>query len=141
MHHASPRATPSSLPVASPTRIHQPPRLYHPGPLRTNTPPSTYALLKASLAPYLTAHAKLSAISLATFVLLLVLPLLVRRRRAANLNKAGGDVSGGNAELVRRRLLAASATSGGGASLLGRTLAAVIRVVSDTVRMGGSGLV
>ncbi|KAJ7497025.1 hypothetical protein FB451DRAFT_212059 [Mycena latifolia] len=136
---ATPRATPSSLPVASPPRVHHvPPRLHHP--IRASTaPPSTYALLKASLAPYITSHVKLSAISLTTFVLLLVLPLLVRRRRAAN--KVSGELPGGNAELVRRRLLAASAASGGGAGLLGRMLAAVVRVVGDTVRMGGSGLV
>ncbi|KAJ6558464.1 hypothetical protein DFH09DRAFT_531137 [Mycena vulgaris] len=137
---ATPRATSSSVPIDSPPRVfHIPPRLHHP--VRASAPPSTYALLKASLAPYLTSPAKLSAISLATFVLLLILPLLVRRRRAANMNKAGGDVSGGNAELVRRRLLTASAASGGGAGLLGRMLGAVVQVVSDTVRMGGSGLV
>ncbi|KAJ7690689.1 hypothetical protein B0H17DRAFT_1169227 [Mycena rosella] len=135
---ATPRPTPSSLPVTSPPRSHHvAPRLYHP--VRASAPPSTYALVKASLTPYLTSHAKLSAISLVTFVLLLVLPLLVRRRRAAS--KVGSEISGGNAELVRRRLLAASAASGSGAGLLGRVLTAVIQVVSDTVRMGGSGLV
>ncbi|KAJ7076894.1 hypothetical protein B0H15DRAFT_575752 [Mycena belliarum] len=134
----TPRATPSSLPIPSPPRTHHLlPRLYHP--LRVSTPPSTYALLKASLAPHFNSRIKLSLISLATFVLLLVLPLLVRRRRAAN--KAGGEITSGNAELVRRRLLAASGTSGGGAGLIGRMISAILRVVSDTVRMGGSGLV
>ncbi|KAJ6624037.1 hypothetical protein B0H10DRAFT_2008236 [Mycena sp. CBHHK59/15] len=140
---ATPRAKPSVLPVASPPRAHHlAPRLYPPGSARTAAPPSTYALLKASLATYLPPHARLSAISLATFVLLLVLSLLVRRRRRAeNPIKAGGDVAGGNAELVRRRLLAASAASGGSAGVLGRALSAVIRAVGDTVRMGGGGLV
>ncbi|KAJ6593605.1 hypothetical protein B0H19DRAFT_1215590 [Mycena capillaripes] len=142
---ATPRGTPSSLPITSSPRIQQHlPRLYPPGSARAApTPPSAYALLKASIAPYITSKAKLTAISLATFVLLLVLPLLVRRRRAraTNANKISGEVSGGNVELVRRRLLAASAASGGGASVLGRTLAAVVRVIGDTVRMGGSGLV
>ncbi|KAJ7668488.1 hypothetical protein DFH06DRAFT_200989 [Mycena polygramma] len=141
---ATPRATPSSLPVASPSRIqhHHLPRLYPPGSTRAAAPPTAYAILKASIAPYITSKAKLTAISIATFVLLLVLPLLVRRRRAANNNiKFSAEVSGGNAEVVRRRLLAASAASGGGAGVLGRALAAVVRVVGDTVRMGGSGLV
>jgi hypothetical protein len=63
----------------------------------------------------------------------------VRRRRAAN--KFSAEVAGGNAELVRKRLLAAKAGSGGGADVLVRALTAVVRVVGDTVRMGGSGLV
>ncbi|KAJ7128979.1 hypothetical protein C8R43DRAFT_1026693 [Mycena crocata] len=138
---ATPRATSSSLPIASPPRLHQSPRLYHPGSVRASTPPSVYSLLKASLAPYLTPRAKISAISFATFVFLFVVSLIVRRRRAPDLKKVTDEVSGGNAELVRRRLLAASAANGGGAGVLGRVLAAALRVIGDTVRMGGSGLV
>ncbi|KAJ7039143.1 hypothetical protein C8F04DRAFT_1231675 [Mycena alexandri] len=129
---ATPRATPSALPQASPPRLqhqqnqHHLPRLY-PNAARSTarTPPSAYELLKASLAPYLTARVKLSAISLATFVLLLVLPLLVRRRRNNNAN--AGSMSGGvgNAERVRRRLQAASAASGSGVEALGRALGAM----------------
>ncbi|KAF7315230.1 hypothetical protein MIND_00037400 [Mycena indigotica] len=138
---ATPRQTTTSLPNASPPRVqHQQhlPRFHTPGSLRPAPPPTTFALLKASIAPLLASPAKLSVISIATFVLLLVLPLFVRRRRAARIQ---ADVPGGNAELVRRRLLAASATSSGSASVLGRVLAATIRVVGDTIRMGGSGLV
>ncbi|KAJ7072577.1 hypothetical protein C8F01DRAFT_1045281 [Mycena amicta] len=137
----TPRQTTTSLPNVSPPRVqHQQhlPRLHSPGTLRVAPPPSTYAVIKASIAPYLTSPARLSVISIATFVLLLVLPLFLRRRRAAQKRV---DLPAGNAELVRRRLLAASAASGGGAGLLGRVLAATIRVVGDTIRMGGSGLV
>ncbi|KAJ7188575.1 hypothetical protein C8R46DRAFT_25086 [Mycena filopes] len=142
---ATPRAAPAALPHTplSPPRLqHHLPRLYPNAhvPARSK-PPSAYELLKASLTPYLTARVKLSAISLATFVLLLVLPLLVRRRRNNSAN--AGSVGAGNAELVRRRLQAASTAGvgGGGVGALGRVLAAMVRVVGDTVRMGGSGLV
>nr|GAT57895.1 predicted protein [Mycena chlorophos] len=139
-HTVTPRQRTSVLPTASPPRVqHQQhlPRIHNPGPLRAVQPPSTFALIKASIAPYLTSTARLSVVSIATFVLLLVLPLFLRRRAA----RRQPDPPGGNAELVRRRLLAASAASSGGAGLLGRVLAATIRIVGDTIRMGGSGLV
>jgi hypothetical protein len=52
---------------------------------------------------------------------------------------AGAATSASNAELVRRRLQAA----GGGVEVgfLNKAWAEVIRVVGDTVRMAGSGLV
>ncbi|KAF8170324.1 hypothetical protein K438DRAFT_1773877 [Mycena galopus ATCC 62051] len=159
---ATPRAALSSLPSASASSPPRPrphshshpspthlPRL-HPGPTRAPTSPTTYALLNAALAPYLTSKTKLAAaaLSLLTFVLL----VLVRRRRSASLPASltgagtpskigGGDIP--HVELVRRRLAAASAASGvgGGAGVLARAVAAVLRVVGDTVRMGGSGLV
>ncbi|KAJ7232793.1 hypothetical protein B0H12DRAFT_1239541 [Mycena haematopus] len=154
---ATPRARPalSALPSTSaspprprshlyPSPAHLP-RLHPPTPTR---PPTTYAVLHAALAPYITSKTRLAAaaISLLTFVLL----LLVRRRRAstASLASSAGTPSGksgdiAHAELVRRRLAAASAASGigGGTGVLARALAAVLRVVGDTVRMGGSGLV
>ncbi|KAF7298024.1 hypothetical protein HMN09_01023500 [Mycena chlorophos] len=139
-HTVTPRQRTTALPTASPPRVqqqHHLPRIHNPGPLRAVQPPSTFALIKASIAPYLTSTTRLSVVSIATFVLLLVLPLFLRRRAA----RRQPDPPGGNAELVRRRLLAASAASGGGAGLLGRVLAATIRVVGDTIRMGGSGLV
>ncbi|KAJ7782813.1 hypothetical protein B0H16DRAFT_1494454 [Mycena metata] len=141
----TPRGTPSALPHASPPRLQQQqhlPRLFPNAARSTNrTPPSAYELLKTSVAPYLTSRVKLSAISLATFVLLLVLPLLVRRRRNNNANAGGVSGGVGNAERVRQRLHAASASSGSGVAALGRVLGAMVRVVGDTVRMGGSGLV
>jgi len=105
-------------------------------------PPSTYALIRASLAPYLT-NARVT-----TFVLLFVLvPLLSfvlrMRRRKRLLGLVGTTMaaatSASNAELVRRRLQAA----GGGVEVgfFNNAWAEVIRVVGDTVRMAGSGLV
>ncbi|KAF7362139.1 hypothetical protein MVEN_00559900 [Mycena venus] len=141
---ATPRHAPSALPTASPPRQHP-----HPSTAHQHHLPRLYP---AALAPYLTSKTKLAAaaISFTTFVLLLVVPLLVRRRRAGGVagtpgrdtvtpsKFGGGDVA--HAELVRRRL-AAAASAGSSTSVLARALAAVVRVVGDTVRMGGSGLV
>ncbi|KAJ7647536.1 hypothetical protein FB45DRAFT_1052001 [Roridomyces roridus] len=125
---ATPRVAASALPVTSPPRYF-PPRVLPQARARV-PPPSTYALVKASLTPYLSSPTRLS-ISIITFVLLLVFPLFVRRRHATT--------TGANADLVRRRL--AAAQDGNGAGFLRRALAASFRAVVDTVRMGGSGLV
>ncbi|KAF7375906.1 hypothetical protein MSAN_00005000 [Mycena sanguinolenta] len=164
----TPRARASPALSSLPSTSASPPRArsqLHPSPAhlpRLRPPnsasapaPTTYALLHAALAPYLSSKTKLAAaaFSLLTFVLLL---LLVRRRRASATGltgsaggagtpsstiKSGGDIA--HAELVRRRLAAASAASGvgGSAGVLARALAAAVRVVGDTVKMGGSGLV
>ncbi|KAJ7745490.1 hypothetical protein DFH07DRAFT_833774 [Mycena maculata] len=136
---ATPRAS-AAIPlplVHSPPRTHSvPQRLFRP-PVKTK-PPTTYAVLRASLAPYLDVRL---AVSLTTFLLLLVLPLLVRRRRARLTSTptpptGSGSATSGNvatADAVRRRLLAASASK--------NVIAQAWRVLVDTVRMGGSGLV
>ncbi|KAK7057475.1 hypothetical protein R3P38DRAFT_2841206 [Favolaschia claudopus] len=129
------RTTPSqSLPISHPIQRSPLPRLRPPA--STATPTSTYTLLRAALSPYLSSKTNLAAaaISFATFVLLLLWPLLVRRRRLRTLQTVD------HADAVRRRLAAASAANTS-AGMLSRVVAAVIRVVGDTIRMGGSGLV
>lgn len=63
--------------------------------------------------------------------------LIRKRRRAARIVGAGAGTGSAitNAELVRRRL------GGVEAGLLGRVWGEVIRAVTDTVKMAGSGLV
>ncbi|KAG6886527.1 hypothetical protein C0992_003561 [Termitomyces sp. T32_za158] len=94
---------------------------------------STYAVLKASLTPYISTS-NISTI----FLLFVVLPLVsfvlrVRHRKRQALN--GPMNTSNTAELVRRRLQIA------GAGGLSRAWGEVVRVVYDTVRMAGSGLV
>jgi len=80
------------------------------------------------------------------FLLFVVFPLISlmirRRRRAARIANAAGPRGTGavnatitNAELVRRRL------GGVEVGLLGRIWGEVVRAVTDTVKMAGSGLV
>ncbi|KAG6900839.1 hypothetical protein C0993_000158 [Termitomyces sp. T159_Od127] len=94
---------------------------------------STYAILKASLAPYISTS-NISAI----FLLFVVLPLVsfVLRVRYRKRQAMNGSINAGNtAELVRRRL------QNVGAGALSKAWGEVIQVVYDTVRMAGSGLV
>ncbi|KAG6865186.1 hypothetical protein C0991_004629 [Blastosporella zonata] len=94
----------------------------------------TYALIKASLAPYM------STSNVSTlFLLFVVLPLVsfvlrARHRKRQTLN--GMNASGNNVELVRRRL-----QSVGDPGALSRTWRLAVQVVCDTVKMAGSGLV
>jgi hypothetical protein len=98
------------------------------------TSASFYALIKASLAPYLTTS------NLTTlFLLFVVFPFvsfIIRarhRRRKALVNQGSGVAN--NVEVVRRRL------QGAEAGLLRRAWGEVVRVVLDTAKMAGSGLV
>jgi hypothetical protein len=99
---------------------------------RTNA--SLYALIKASVARYITTP------NVTTFFLLFVVfPLIsfiirARHRRQKALRSGGSGVTS-NVEVVRRRL------QGSDTRLLGRAWGEVMRVVSDTVKMAGSGLV
>lgn len=95
--------------------------------------PDTYALLRAALAPYLTAPRVTAAALLFVVLPLVSLVLRVRRRRAHAL----GDGARTAAD-VRRRLEAAG---GARAGLAGRVWGEVVRAVGDTVRMSGRGLV
>ena len=95
---------------------------------------SSYALLKASLAPYLTTS------NVTTFFLLFVvfpfISFIIRaqhRRRKALTN--GGSSVTNNVDVVRRRL------RGVDAGFLGRVWTEFLRAVSDTAKMAGSGLV
>lgn len=105
------------------------------------TTASTYsyytALIKTTLRPYLTSS------NLTTFILFFVIfPLVslvfrIRRRRRL----AGGTGVGTTADQVRRRLQARASETGMGLLGLRGVWGAVLRVVGDTIRMGGSGLV
>jgi len=101
---------------------------------------STYALIKASLEPYLSKPRVTTFIIL--FVLVPILSFLVRIRRRRRLAVAG--ISGvaaalpsavSNAALVRKRL------GSDDAGLVQRWIGEAVRVVTDTVKMAGSGLV
>ncbi|KIP11072.1 hypothetical protein PHLGIDRAFT_125182 [Phlebiopsis gigantea 11061_1 CR5-6] len=102
----------------------------------TVRPPSTIGLVRAYVQNILgaTSRPKLAAL----FVVFVVLPLLsvfvrVRRQRLV--------VSpGGTAEQVRRRLRGTQGSSSGAATLAARVWEEAVRVVGDTLRMGGGGL-
>jgi hypothetical protein len=93
-----------------------------------------YALIKASLGPYLTTS------NLTTFLILfIVFPLLsfvlkVRRRRLHTAT-AGTVVRESTIDQVRKRL------KWGGRNVLVRLSREVVRAVIDTIQMGGRGLV
>ncbi|KAH9481267.1 hypothetical protein JR316_0005789 [Psilocybe cubensis] len=119
--------------------------------------PSIYALIRASLAPYLTSTKTTTFILL--FVLVPLISFILRMRRQKRLLESGlgalgiggggttaagiaaAAVSAGssNAELVRRRLHAAGGGAEGG--VVSRAWWEIVRAVGDTVRMAGSGLV
>ncbi|KAF9563214.1 hypothetical protein CPC08DRAFT_706140 [Agrocybe pediades] len=111
--------------------------------------PSTYALIRASLAPYLTSTRVTTFLVLFVVVPLISFVLRMRRRkRLLQLGLEGGATAASiaaavsansNADLVRRRLQAASGGMEG--SLVQRAWGEIVRVVGDTVRMAGSGLV
>jgi hypothetical protein len=94
---------------------------------------SFYGLVKSSLAPYLTTSNVTTL-----FLLFVVFPFIsfiirARHRRRKALTNGSGITN--NVEVVRRRL------QGAEAGLLGRVWGEVVRVVSDTAKMAGSGLV
>ncbi|KAF8627059.1 hypothetical protein AX17_006399 [Amanita inopinata Kibby_2008] len=118
--------------------------------------PSTYALVKANLASYLTLP-KISTLII-IFVLFPVISFILRIRHkrrkllagggasASHIRSIGGSVTplknnvnghaltNSNADLVRRRL-------GGDATFVGKIWSEMLRMVTDTVKMAGSGLV
>ncbi|KAF9004038.1 hypothetical protein BDQ17DRAFT_1325906 [Cyathus striatus] len=104
----------------------------------TPSNPTTYALIKASLAPYLTT----SRISTFIFIVVLlplvsfVLRLRRRRRLLSSPRSIASSAAGSNVELVRRRLQVSSETG-----IVGRIWGEAVRAVVDTVKMAGSGLV
>jgi hypothetical protein len=130
------RPAPTSIPSSSSSSNYMTsPSRSHPEAMtvrRTNA--SLYALIKASVARYITTP------NVTTFFLLFVVfPLIsfiirARHRRQKALRSGGSGVTS-NVEVVRRRL------QGSDTRLLGRAWGEVMRVVSDTVKMAGSGLV
>ncbi|PFH48766.1 hypothetical protein AMATHDRAFT_64711 [Amanita thiersii Skay4041] len=120
----------------------------------SSTNPSTFALVKASLGPYLTLP-KISTL-LIIFVLFPVISFILRmrRRRQGRIGSgSGGSVTplkngssglsatgmASNADLVRKRLQLSGA--GGDGNLVGKVWTEVVRMLVDTVKMAGSGLV
>ncbi|KAF5388275.1 hypothetical protein D9615_000289 [Tricholomella constricta] len=95
---------------------------------------STYALIKASLTPYLTTS------NVSTFFLIFIaLPLVSLTLRARHRRRKalyGSSGAGNNVELARRRLQGEREIG-----VLGRAWGEAVRVVCDTVKMAGSGLV
>ena len=102
---------------------------------------NTYALIRASLAPYLTS--KRVTTFLVLFLLVPLISFLLRMRRKKRLLNLSGaaqmTATATHADLVRKRLQTAG--SGVKGTLLGRAWGEVVRVVGDTVKMAGSGLV
>jgi len=107
--------------------------------------PSTLALIKASVEPYLAQVTGSTTNKIASlvvvFVVVPVLSLLVRMLRRRYRIPAS---SAGGADLVRRRLQAVNVNANA-MGALGKVLMSawweIMRVVLDTVKMGGSGLV
>ena len=101
--------------------------------------PTTVALIKASLAPYLTS-ARLPTLLL-IFVFIPLISFVLRRRRRKRLASltlgAANSANFSNADFVRRRLLGAETESG----VPQRAWRQVVRVVTDTLKMAGGGLV
>ncbi|KAF8805431.1 hypothetical protein BYT27DRAFT_7169561 [Phlegmacium glaucopus] len=100
---------------------------------------NTYDLIRVSLAPYLTS--KRMTTFLVLFLLIPLLSFILRmRRRKRQLSLDGvAATAASHADLVRKRLQAAGGRVEG--SLLARAWGEIVRVVGDTVKMAGSGLV
>ncbi|KAJ3785184.1 hypothetical protein GGU10DRAFT_8179 [Lentinula aff. detonsa] len=115
---------------------------------------STFALIKASIEPYINhitgaSSANKFASLMVIFVVVPVFSFLVRMlRRRSRLPKlsvtSGFGAGAASADLVRLRLQSANANSfamGALGKILAKAWWEIIRVVLDTVKMGGSGLV
>jgi hypothetical protein len=108
---------------------------------------NTYALIRASLAPYLTS--KRMTTFLVLFLLVPLISFLLRMRRRKKLLSLSGAAqmtatataaaTATHADLVRKRLQTAG--SGVKGTFFGRMWGDIVRVVRDTVKMAGSGLV
>jgi hypothetical protein len=125
----------SNASFTPPNRVTSLPRSHPDAMIVRSANPSIYALIKASLAPYLTTP-NLSTLFLLFVVFPLISLILRARHRRRKALTGGGSVGSSNAEVVRRRLQ--SGVEGG---LLRHAWSEVARVVSDTVKMAGSGLV
>ncbi|KAJ3875061.1 hypothetical protein F5051DRAFT_415101 [Lentinula edodes] len=111
----------------------------------------TFALIKASIEPLINqiigaSSANKIASLCVVFVVVPVLSLLVRmlRRRARILMSSGPSAGTASVDLVRHRLQTVNNRSSVviySGRILAKAWWEIIRVVADTVRMGGSGLV
>jgi hypothetical protein len=102
---------------------------------------STFTLLKASLTPYFQSNKFALFTVLAVLVPIFSFVMQVRRRRvqgsgAATLQAGNGQTA--TVDLVRQRLLNPGSGNNG---ILRAAWTEIIRVIGDTIRMGGSGLV
>ncbi|KAF9479621.1 hypothetical protein BDN70DRAFT_993336 [Pholiota conissans] len=107
----------------------------------TATPPSILALIRASLKPYLTRTRVTTFLVLFVLVPLISFVLRMRRRRlllTTGAATSAAAASASTADIVRRRLGAAPASESG---VVRRAWDEAVRVVGDTVKMAGSGLV
>jgi hypothetical protein len=111
------------------------PSIFRPPPLERSSAnvraPSTLAVIRASLLPYLTSSRVTTFLLL--FVLVPVISLIIKIRRQRKIVAGAGL---GAAEVVKRRL-----ANGQVQTTIGRVWGEVVRAVTDTVRMGGGGLV
>src|SRR5882762_11614681 len=112
------------------------PSIFRPPPLERSSAnvraPSTLAVIRASLLPYLTSSRVTTFLLL--FVLVPVISLIIKIRRQRRIVGTGAGL--GAAEVVKRRL-----ANGQVQTTIGRVWGEVVRAVTDTVRMGGGGLV
>ncbi|KAG7451305.1 uncharacterized protein BT62DRAFT_1071880 [Guyanagaster necrorhizus] len=95
--------------------------------------PTTFALMKAYVASILNSTKLTTFLILAVIFPLISMMLRFRRRRRLT---ADGTVN--TADMVRKRL---QAVNGREAGVLGKAWSEIARVLMDTIRMGGSGLV
>ncbi|KAK0469577.1 uncharacterized protein EV420DRAFT_1495454 [Desarmillaria tabescens] len=95
--------------------------------------PTTFALIKAYVAPILNSTKLTTFLILAVVFPLISMVLRIRRRRRL---AAGGTVN--TADMVRKRL---QVVNGREAGVLRTVWSEIVRVLMDTIRMGGSGLV
>ncbi|KAJ4479176.1 hypothetical protein J3R30DRAFT_2728210 [Lentinula aciculospora] len=113
---------------------------------------STLALIKASIGPYMNRITGASSGSkivslMVVFVVVPVFSLLVRmlrRRPRSSMSSSGIAAGAASAGLVRQRLQTVNASSnvmGAISKIFAKAWWEILRVVLDTVKMGGSGLV
>lgn len=128
-HPHSPHRKPQSGTASSSSshaRLHQTTSVAQPS---RSSPPSAYALVKAVLSPYLTSNNL--TVLLVVFVLLPLLSLIIRLRKRQRL-RVESNVAANTADLVRQRLNGPENWSLWGT---------VFRVLVDTIKMAGNGLV
>ncbi|ESK94015.1 hypothetical protein Moror_12909 [Moniliophthora roreri MCA 2997] len=103
----------------------------------------TYALIKASLQPYLARLSGSRGAILTGMFLFFVLPVISVSLRLRSKRRIGGGVgTAGTADIVRRRLRGVNGSDRSGIGMMiAKLWWAIVRAVLDTVRMGVSGLV
>ncbi|KAI0925522.1 hypothetical protein AcV5_008238 [Taiwanofungus camphoratus] len=130
------------------TQLSPVPRAPRAHPLQAPTPPqapSTLALLRSSLDALLQSASRTKLTAWLLFIVAFPLLSFVfqLRRRRTRIAAGSAPPGGGAAEEVRRRLRSAALLEGkgGAGGILWRLWQEFLRAVSDTVQMGGRGLV